>query len=257
MHTRRDYPSKTTINGETYRAEKVLKEDFFSVNVLYGADIGRRWVLKLSRFRFPFGYMLRPLAALMSRHEYRIYARLADLDGVPRLGPRMGNRAFFHQYIEGVTLYELPRDANLPDDFFDRLRRLLDELHRRRIFYADLNKRGNIILGSDGRPYLIDFQISVHFNIDSLLFAIIPERVFRLLIRQDLYHLYKHKRRWQHRAMTDEELQLARRTGVIRKYESWFAGSVRRLKRAVYPKGGSDTIWYKWKNDKSASSGSP
>ncbi|MBI4859316.1 MAG: hypothetical protein HY815_03515, partial [Candidatus Riflebacteria bacterium] len=83
----RTYPDQTTIDGELYRYEKILKEDFFSVNVLYKADSGKRYVLKLSDFRFIFGIFLRPLAMLVSRHEYRIYSMVADIPGVPRLGP--------------------------------------------------------------------------------------------------------------------------------------------------------------------------
>ena len=48
-----------------------------------------------------------------------------------------------------------------------QLHDLLREIHRRNVAYVDTNKPENILLGDDGRPYLIDFQIS--WDLDSLL----------------------------------------------------------------------------------------
>ena len=58
--------------------------------------------------------------------------------------------------------YPLGRDERVSDTFFDELAELVSWLHERHMAYVDLNKRQNILMGDDGRPYLIDFQISLH-----------------------------------------------------------------------------------------------
>ncbi|RMH31247.1 MAG: hypothetical protein D6690_16850 [Nitrospirae bacterium] len=120
-------------------------------------------MLKLSDFRMIFGLLLRPLASLMSRHEYRVYQRLDGINSIPALGPRWGWRGYLHRYIEGQTLHEITPDGTLPDRFFDELASILSAVHARNVWYVDMNKRGNIICSTDGHPSLIDFQISVAF----------------------------------------------------------------------------------------------
>jgi len=190
----RKYPEKTIINGATYTYEKILKDDFFSVNILYKNDQGRRFVLKLSDFRFILGILFRPFAAMMSSHEYKIYKMVADINGVPELGPRLGWRGYYHEFIEGKTLHELVDTPEvLPKDFFSRLKDIVDQVHNRRILYVDMNKKGNIIMSDDGRPYLIDFQISMYFKKHRWWPWRLTDRIFNRLIQEDIYHVYKHK----------------------------------------------------------------
>jgi hypothetical protein len=248
MTSGRAYPQSLDIKGETYSYEKILKEDFFSINILYLADSGNRYVLKLSDFRFILGILLTPIAMLMSRREYRIYGMVADLQHVPELGPRLGMRGYLHKFIEGRTLHELEREGGktLPDDFFDKLKDTIDEIHRRRIFYMDLNKQGNIILGDDGLPYLIDYQVCIHFKYRNGLF----DKLFKLFIQEDIYHLYKHKKRFRPDLMTDEEKKLAERSEFGRLVNKYYGDPYRKIKRKIYPSGSNEIIWYKWKKMK-------
>ncbi len=108
--------------------------------------------------------MLRPLAAWIFNREYIIYQMVEEISGIPALGPRYGGSGYFHEYIKGKTLYECQDDKVLSRDFFDQLQAIVDQAHQRRIFYADLNKRGNIICSTTGKAYLIDFQICVLFK---------------------------------------------------------------------------------------------
>jgi hypothetical protein len=99
-------PSSVTLHGQEYSFHRILKDDFFSLNILYTNLSNEGYVLKLSDFRFVCGWMLRPLAAWISKREYTIYQMVGDISGIPDLGPRYGKRGYFHQYIEGKTLYE-------------------------------------------------------------------------------------------------------------------------------------------------------
>ena len=97
-------PPVVSIDGVPYQFERMLKEDFFSVNGLYRDADGRGQVLKISDFRFLCGFILRPLAGFMSRHELKMYRKLSDIPGIPGAGPTYGRRGFFHEYVEGHTL---------------------------------------------------------------------------------------------------------------------------------------------------------
>ncbi len=48
---------------------------------------------------------------------------------------------------------------NVSDGFFPELRDMLAALHSRGIAYFDMSTWGNLLVGEDGRPYLIDCQI--------------------------------------------------------------------------------------------------
>lgn len=245
MISGRKYPSELTIKNETYQYEKILKEDFFSINVLYRNGNGIRYVLKISDFRFLLGFLLKPFAILMSRREYRLYSMVSDLPNVPELGPRFGLRGYLHRFVEGKTLYELEKEGrfDLPDDFFDKLKALIEEIHRRRIFYLDLNKQGNVILGDNGQPYLIDYQVCIYFKHRNCLM----DRIFTLLTKEDIYHLYKHKKNFRPDLMNGEEVKLSERTEFNKMISKYVGIPYRRIKRKIYPSGSNEIVWYKWK----------
>jgi len=244
----RHYPDQLQIDGQTYSVEKILKEDFYSVNVLYkcnGTNI--RYVLKLSDFRFIFGKLLRPLAMFMSWREHRVYSKVAGIEGVPPLGPRFGSRGYFHQYIAGKTLFEVRKSGDeLPPTFFEDLRRTIDAIHKLDICYVDLNKLGNMICGDDGRAYLIDYQISLELPKFASL-SKLTKNLYEQLQREDLYHLYKHKSRFHPHLMTDEEKCLAKKSTFNQVYDRLIGRPWRWFKRSIYPHGSNEIIWYKWR----------
>lgn len=250
MTRHRTYPEQINIGGQDCRFETILKEDFFSVNILYRSGAGQGHVLKLSDFRFILGALLRPFATLMSRHEYRIFQRVAGIEGIPALGSRYGSRGYFHEYVDGETLAEWDRSKPLPDDFFDQLSAIIRQIHVRGIFYADLNKRGNIIVGNDNRPHLIDFQICMHFRQRYSPFGGLSKRIFEKLIREDIYHLYKLKRHFQPARLTAGESQLAQRSALGQGFNRFFGNPFRRVKRIIYPAGSNETVWYKWRRNR-------
>lgn len=104
-----NHPKETVIERETYRSERTLKDDLWSVNILYRNDNGKGYVLKLTDARTVPGLMIRPLLMLLIRHEYGIHKMLADLGGVPKLGPRYGRFRYFHEYVQGKSPLEVSR----------------------------------------------------------------------------------------------------------------------------------------------------
>lgn len=265
------YPPHVIIEGQAYAFHRILKDDFFSLNLLYKNQANEGYVLKLSDFRFVLGWLFRPLAGWISRREYSIYRMVSDIPGIPALGPRYGKRGYFHRFIEGKTLHEIERriveqfnvvvghpalanyETSLAPDFFDQLMSTVQRVHQRRIFYADLNKRGNIICSTEGKPYLIDFQICLHIPVRQGWLGALTEKIFQRLRREDLYHLFKHKRTFQPQLMKAKEQQLAQRTNLNRRYRRYLWRPYIVLKRLIYPHGSNETIWYKWKHEQDQS----
>ncbi|HEY7675462.1 MAG TPA: hypothetical protein VIG69_00210 [Candidatus Methylomirabilis sp.] len=230
----------------SYHFVRVLKADMFSINTLYSHQ-GKPYVMKRFRVRVFGGMLLFPLAMLVARREHRVYRQLQELPGVPRLGPRVGRAAFLHEYIPGITLRATPKKGAIHDEFFPRLREIIDALHRRRIFYWDLAKSDNIIVGEDGKPYLIDFQVCVRFPPADSFLGRLLNPLFERCRQEDLYHFCKLKRKWRGDQLTGDELARARRTKFGAFWWRWMSRPYLRIKRKVYPHGSDETIWWKWR----------
>jgi hypothetical protein len=177
------------LGGRTYRRTEVFKHDSWAATALYEGPAGRV-VCKFNRTQPVFGLPMRWLGRWLAAREAAMLARCADLPNVPApAGPVAAGGAVLanavaHDFIPGHPLAEGER---VGDDFFPKLRRLLAELHRRGIAYVDLHKRENVIVGDDGEPYLIDFQISVRLPKSGPAGALL-----RIMQRGDDYHLAKH-----------------------------------------------------------------
>ncbi|TBR40495.1 MULTISPECIES: RIO1 family regulatory kinase/ATPase [Dyella] len=117
-----------------------------------------------------------------ARREARALRKLDGLDGVPALLGWNGHE-LLRSYIAGAPMQQSqPRDRAYYRDAL----RLLAALHRRGIVHNDLAKEPNWLVRDDGRPALVDFQIAWTRGRRGPL--------FRLLAREDLRHLLKHKR---------------------------------------------------------------
>jgi hypothetical protein len=186
-------PGSFENDGVTYRLTRSVKHDFFAATGFYADDAGKKAVLKMGRTACFLKLPMKWVGRFLCRREMRFYRKLQDLPGIPRLLGMVGDTGFVHEYVEGRPL---AKDRPVPDGFFDRLEELLAELHRRGIAYVDTNKPENILLGDDGLPHLIDFQISW----DSPFF--LPR-----MQREDFYHILKHKKRLRPDELTEEELK--------------------------------------------------
>ena len=205
-------PREFVIGGTIYRLLRTVKHDFFAATAFYTDDSGRVVVLKISRATDFAGVPLEWLGRWLCRRETRFYNKLADLPNVPKVLGTVGPTGFVHEYVRGRPL---EKDQPVPDGFFAELVELLQELHRRGLAYVDTNKPQNILLGDDGRPHLMDFQIS--YDLSELGDWRLNRWLLRRLQDEDLYHVLKHKRRLQPHAMTpDETVRATRKSALIR-----------------------------------------
>ncbi len=205
-------PPQITADGRAFRLAQTVKHDFFAATGFYADDAGRRAVLKIGRTEDFAGFPLAWLGGWLCRREVRFYRRLDDLPNVPAVLGMVGRTGFVHAFVEGRPL---AKDKPVPDGFFARLEELMRELHRRDIAYVDTNKPENILLGDDGLPHLIDFQIS--WDLNEYIPRFVARWILRRMQREDLYHVLKHKRRLRPDEITPEErARIEHKSALIR-----------------------------------------
>ncbi|MBI1850522.1 MAG: hypothetical protein HYR85_09280 [Planctomycetes bacterium] len=183
-------------------SESVLKDDFFAVTRLVRDATGDAIVLKESRTRLLAWLRFRALDRWLSRRESSLYEIAARVPGVPAFLGRRGPASYAHRYVDGVTIDRYAR--RVPDSFFDDLERIVDGLHELGLAYVDMAKDENVIVGDDGRAYLIDFQISLRLPKGRVgRFVLGP--IVRHFQAEDRYHLAKQKRLYRPDLLTDRD----------------------------------------------------
>ncbi|MBW8000835.1 MAG: hypothetical protein FVQ80_02280 [Planctomycetes bacterium] len=243
---KKSLPESVTVADVEYQLEKIFKHDFFAATALYKAqkqtDTSDKnhagVILKLQR---QHGFLFVPMAwlgRLTCRHETAILDYLNQIPNTPNLLVRYGKYGFIYEYVEGVTLDDTP---DLPQDFFDKLLELVRKVHQRDIIYLDMNKRGNIILGDDGNPHLIDFQISLHISNKPWILRPILKYIRRMGQAADIYHICKHKRKLSPKFLRPHEYVISRRKSLFIKIHRIITTPITRLRRNLlkyfYTKG--------------------
>lgn len=227
--------------GHWYRLKRVFKHDFFAATCLYELEpepqncppAGQsaqpplpRLVVKFGR-REPFcGVSLAWVGRFNRDHEELIYGMLRGVKGIPRWAGRVVLDGYAIEYIEGVPLDHV---QSPPPGYFDRLREVLDAMHKRGIAYGDGNKRSNLLIGPGGQPYIIDFQVTIRRRDELPILGRALARFVAYIQRKDLYHIYKHKRRMAPNELTPEEEAMSRwRSGwhglhrtLTKPYRAW------------------------------------
>ncbi len=220
-------PRLVTCRSVRYAHVKTFKHDFFAATGLYrGRE--RLAVFKMGRQNEFLTIPMHWLGALLTRREVRIYERLQDTPGVPRLIGTVGKNGFLHEFVPG---HPLARNEQVSDTFFDELLALIEGLHARHMAYVDLNKRENVLVGDDGRPYLIDFQVSLHLPPVGWR-RLWPVRwLLRRFQQGDRYHYLKHKRRLRPDLLSDRQRAEVGRLSVWIRLHRWLTRPLTKLRR--------------------------
>lgn len=189
------------------RTPRRLKRDHLgAIAVVADAQAG----LAIERDTDAASFGLRWLARRAAAREAQALRALAGLDGVPALLGFDGRR-LRRGFVEGAVMNEAqPRDP----EYFRRAFRLLRAMRARGVVHNDLAKEANWLVRADGAPVVVDFQLAwVARNPRAPL--------FRLLSRENLRHLLKHKRTYCPDQVTPTERRvLARRSWISR---AWHA----------------------------------
>jgi len=194
---RREPPERVEVEGMPYALERVFKHDSWAATALYGPlHPGLpRVVCKFNRQAPVFLLPLSWLGPRLARREGAFLALLAGSGRVPRVYRRIHDHqgrplahAVGHDFVEGEPL---SRRSALNDGFFPALEQLLATMHGAGLAYVDLHKMENVLVGGDGLPWLIDFQVSFALPLRQPWRAL-GQPLFSLLRSADTYHLMKH-----------------------------------------------------------------
>jgi len=203
----RDLPKEVRLRGKVYARAETFKHTSISAVGVYRSDDGQKLVLKCYRRAPFFGMPAAWVGWMMAHYEAAVLRCVEGVRGVPHLRGLWGRTAILRDYVPGQAL---TRESRVDDGFFDDLFRLLGELHERGIAYVDLEKASNIILGDDGRPHLIDFQVAFYMPRRFLGETCVFRWVRRTLQDADLYHARKHFRRLQNHKLTKSQVERLR-----------------------------------------------
>ncbi len=177
----------------------ILKSDLFG-RLTLEQERGHSIVIRDSRAA---RWWLAWLARRLCLREARALARLDGLPGTPRLvGTEAG--VLCRSWIDGRPM-QVAKPRN--PDYFRRARRLVSALHRRGVAHNDLAKEPNWLVTPIGAPALVDFQL-----------ATVSARrgpLFRMLAREDLRHLLKHKRSYCPERLTARERRILARPALV------------------------------------------
>jgi RIO-like serine/threonine protein kinase len=154
-------------------------------------------------FRWTIGFWL-------IHKEWKIYSRLSGIRGIPEAVDRIDRFAFAMEFVPGRPI---ARGEPLPSSFFVELERVLREIHSKGVFHLDLRHKGNVLVSEKGEPFLIDFNSSLAFKENGLLFHLLSP----LLKWVDHGGLLKLKERVSPSLMTSEELAFLKRFNLLRR----------------------------------------
>jgi predicted Ser/Thr protein kinase len=180
---------------------KLLKKDVFGQVSLIRSEAGPL----IRRDARGAAIALRWLARHLLTREARALAVLEELDGIPTL-VRADKATLERSYVDGAPMQE-GRPANI--EYFHAAARLVRRMHRLGVVHNDLAKEPNFLLTRDGRPAIIDFQLS--------WFTPRRGRLFRILAREDIRHLLKHKRTYCPGRLTHREQTILDNPSLISK----------------------------------------
>jgi RIO-like serine/threonine protein kinase len=145
----------------------------------------------------------RPIWRWLAHRELAVLDRLAGVRGIPA-SVRGDQGRILRSWLPGAPMQVArPRDPA----YFRSALRLLRQVHRRGVAHNDLAREANWLVLADGAAGLIDFEIA----------WCDPRRgrAFRMLAREDLRHLLKHKRHYCPGWLTTRQNRMLAQTSLL------------------------------------------
>lgn len=115
-------------------------------------------VKDFKRSDFLFRVIVGPI---LIRREYGALRDLIGVKGIPQLVGKLDRYALAMEHIKGASLENISKGM-LTDEFYADLRGVVNDFHARGVAHCDLRSRGNVMLGNDGKPYVVDFAACVY-----------------------------------------------------------------------------------------------
>lgn len=137
-----------------YRTAGGTRPDLRVVNT----DSGKMIVKDFKKSDFLFRVIVGPI---LIRREFGAMRDLLEVKGIPKLAGKLDRYALAMEHISGTSLENIQQGV-LSAEFYDNLKNIIDDMHAHGVAHCDLRSRGNVMLGNDGMPYVIDFAACVY-----------------------------------------------------------------------------------------------
>jgi len=188
---------------------------------------GRRLIVKdFRRSDRLFRVLVGPI---LIRRELGALRKLAGVKGVPQIVGGIDRHALAMEHIPGRSLDAVER-GTLNGGFYERLREVIDAIHSRGVAHCDLRSRGNVMLGEDGQPYIVDFAACVFRGrgINPLI-----RWVFNQFVLADRNAVLLVKQRVSPELLTEEDKAALARGLPFERPAKFIGENVRRLTRRL------------------------
>jgi serine/threonine protein kinase len=149
------------------------------------------------------GFIFRnTLGRFLIWRETKAYRKLESVNGIPALYRNINGLALVLEKISGNDLGKIKKGNKLPDGFMVGLKTLVDEFHALGVAHCDLKRKVNVILGNDGRPYIIDWGACIFQNEFKFPFL---RAIYRRFLLDDHMAVIKIKLRYEPNMVSEEE----------------------------------------------------
>ena len=188
---------------------------------------GRRLIVKA-----PTGWgPIRLVYRAMLRNEYKVYSKLAGINGIPRCYGLLERRYLVLEYVDGIPIRKAKiRDR---DAFFSRLLERIEQLHGAGVAHGDMKKKDNVLVVGGCEPCVIDFGVAV---VKKPGFAPINRYLYRIAKRFDFNAWVKLKTGFKTGALMEREDEGYERTGV-ETFARWLKRRYVKLKKGLIAYG--------------------
>ena len=162
--------------------------------------------------------------------ESKAYRRLRGLKGIPALYRTLGGLALIFEAIPGKSIESVEVVKNLSESFFEELSILVKRVHERGMAHCDLKRAPNIILGEDGKPYIVDWAGSISRQ----EFRFFPlNRIYEKFIQDDLNALIKIRLKHCPERVSPEEknryILRSKTEKIIRALKDWVKDNLKKV----------------------------
>ena len=142
--------------------------------------------------------------------EVRALSQLEGLPGIPSQAFRVDALSMAARFVPGRALADTP-DGPFATEFLLSLEALLRQVHARGLVHLDTRGGGNLLIGPDGAPGIIDFQAALSTRW-------MPRALRGWLEDMDLSGIYKKWQRWQPDTLGEERQALLDRLNRWRRW---------------------------------------
>ena len=193
-------------------AERQLLRDgrFANARVERVRIAGADWIFK--DFASRAFFVRHTVGRFLLRREVRALRRLEGLHGIPSQVFRVDAVSMAARFVPGRALADIP-NGPVASDYLVALEALLRQVHARGLVHLDTRGGGNLLIGPDGLPGIIDFQAALSTRW-------MPRSLRRWLEDMDLSGVYKKWQRWQPDTLGAARLESLDRLNRWRRW--WF-----------------------------------